>query len=76
MSDDWKVRLHNETMDLRDKLVRLSEFIDGKDTGFSKMSPMDRSLLIHQRQAMKHYLDILNTRCQRAGIEVYTEVTP
>ena len=54
-------RLHREAKELKDKLDKLEAFIGGNET-FKRQSPTDRAILFSQRDAMREYYEILQTR--------------
>lgn len=58
--EPWKERLINEQKDLKEKLVKLTEFINSSD--FYQLSPNNRQLLKNQKIAMELYLNVLNLR--------------
>jgi len=57
---DWKVRLLVEQKELKEKFVKLVEFINGEE--YYKLSDNTRLLLKDQKIAMELYLNVLNMR--------------
>lgn len=58
--EDWKERLIIEQKELKDKLIKLVEFINSKK--FYELSENNRKLLHSQKIAMELYLNILSVR--------------
>lgn len=57
---DWKARLLVEQKELKEKFVKLVEFINGEE--YYKLSDNTRLLLKDQKIAMELYLNVLNMR--------------
>lgn len=57
---DWKTRLKAEQQCLKEKLVKLIEFINSEK--FYQLSQNNRQLLLNQKIAMELYLSVLNIR--------------
>lgn len=55
-------RLQEEQEQLLDKVTKLEDFIEKKDSVFSTVTEMQRILLVTQLNAMKLYLYILDER--------------
>jgi len=60
---DFKIRLVNESEDLKDKLDKLTVFI--KSENFNKIDDIQKILLINQQQAMTSYSTILDIRLSK-----------
>lgn len=58
--DDYKDRLIKEQAELKEKLVKLVNFINSED--YYKLSTNNRLILKNQKIVMEIYLGILNTR--------------
>jgi len=58
--DDFKSRLTNESIQLKDKLIKLNKFMESKDA--ENLGRYDRELLIMQERVMSEYRDILEER--------------
>lgn len=58
--EDWKVRLLVEQKELKEKFVKLVEFINSEE--YYKLSDNTRLLLKNQKIAMELYLNVLNMR--------------
>ena len=58
--DDFKSRLTNESIQLKDKLIKLNKFMESKDA--ENLGRYDRELLIMQERVMSEYHDILEER--------------
>lgn len=57
---DYKERLTEEQKELKDKLSKLTEFMNSED--YYKLSPNNRLVLKNQKIAMDLYLQVLNMR--------------
>lgn len=58
--ENYKERLIEEQKELKDKLSKLTEFMNSED--YYKLSPNNRLVLKNQKIAMDLYLQVLNTR--------------
>lgn len=58
--EDYKERLVNEQEALKEKFVKLVEFINSEN--FYKLSPNNKQVLKNQKIAMELYLSVLNMR--------------
>lgn len=58
--EDWKERLIKEQKELKEKLAKLTDFINSEK--FYKLSQNNRQLLKNQKIAMELYLNVLNMR--------------
>lgn len=58
--EDWKERLVNEQKELKERLAKLTDFINSEE--FYKLSENNRQLLKNQKIAMELYLSVLNMR--------------
>ena len=58
--EDYKERLIEEQKELKEKVSKLTEFMNSKD--YYKLSPNNRLILKNQKIAMDLYLQVLNTR--------------
>lgn len=58
--EDYKERLIIEQQELKEKLSKLTEFINSEE--YYKLSPNNRLVLKNQKIAMDLYLQVLNTR--------------
>lgn len=58
--EDWKERLVKEQAELKEKLIKLTEFINSEK--FYTLSPNNRQLLKNQKITMELYLSVLNMR--------------
>ena len=56
--EDWKVRLLVDQKELKEKFVKLVEFINSEE--YYKLSDNNRLLLKNQKIAMELYLNVLN----------------
>lgn len=60
VADDWHARLVDEKCELKEKLMKLIDFINSEK--FYELSPNNKQLLKNQKAVMEVYLNILNTR--------------
>ena len=60
MKEDWKERLIVEQKELKEKLVKLVQFINSEK--FYELSLNNKQLLKNQKIAMELYLNVLNMR--------------
>lgn len=58
--EDWKERLIVEQKELKEKFMKLTEFINSEK--FYELSPNNKQLLRNQKIAMELYLSTLNMR--------------
>ena len=58
--EDYKERLIEEQKELKEKVSKLTEFINSED--YYKLSPNNRLVLKNQKIAMELYLQVLNMR--------------
>jgi hypothetical protein len=58
--EDWKERLLEEQRELKEKLVKLTEFINSER--YYTLSVNNRLVLKNQKMAMELYLSVLNMR--------------
>lgn len=58
--EDWKVKLLVEQQELKDRLVKLVEFLNSEE--YYQLSSNNRLLLKSQKIAMELYLNVLNIR--------------
>ena len=58
--EDYKEKPIAEQKELKDKLSKLTEFMNSED--YYKLSPNNRLVLKNQKIAMDLYLQVLNTR--------------
>lgn len=58
--EEWKERLFIEQKELKEKLAKLTEFINSEK--FYQLSTNNRQVLKNQRAAMELYLSVLNMR--------------
>lgn len=58
--EDWKERLIVEQKELKEKLIKLTEFINSEK--YYELSPNNRQVLKNQKLAMELYLSVLNMR--------------
>ena len=58
--EDWKERLINEQKELKERLAKLTDFINSEK--FYNLSQNNRQLLRNQKIAMELYLNVLNMR--------------
>lgn len=58
--EDWKERLIKEQKELKERLAKLTDFINSEK--FYKLSENNRKLLKNQKIAMELYLNVLNMR--------------
>ena len=58
--EDWKERLIVEQKELKERLVKLMEFINSEK--FYELSPNNKQLLKNQKIVMELYLSVLNMR--------------
>lgn len=58
--EDWKERLIKEQKELKERLAKLTDFINSEN--FYKLSQNNRQLLKNQKIAMELYLNVLNMR--------------
>ena len=61
--DDFRSRLIAESMELKDRLAKLRDFINGKK--FRHLDRRDRELLYQQQGIMSAYNDVLEQRLAR-----------
>lgn len=64
MSTDYIQRMETEHEELKDRLIKLIQFIDTQK--FYELELEDQQALIEQRYAMSHYAEILGKRVARA----------
>lgn len=58
--EDWKERLVKEQVELKEKFVKLVDFINSEE--FFKLSPNKKQVLKNQKIVMELYLSVLNMR--------------
>ena len=58
--ENYKERLITEQKELKEKLFKLTEFINSEE--YYKLSPSNRLVLKNQKIAMELYLQVLNMR--------------
>lgn len=58
--EDWKERLVKEQVELKEKFVKLVDFINSEE--FFKLSPNNKQVLKNQKIVMELYLSVLNMR--------------
>jgi hypothetical protein len=58
--EDWKERLVKEQVELKEKFVKLVDFINSDE--FFKLSPNNKQVLKNQKIVMELYLSVLNMR--------------
>lgn len=58
--EDWKERLIIEQKELKEKLIKLTEFVNSEK--YYELSPNNRQVLKNQKLAMELYLSVLNMR--------------
>lgn len=58
--EDWKERLIKEQAELKERLAKLTDFINSEK--FYELSENNRQLLKNQKIAMELYLNVLNMR--------------
>lgn len=58
--NDYKKRLETEQAEVRDKIEKLSNFLEGDE--IDKIDPNQKILLSIQYKAMSTYLECLNNR--------------
>ena len=58
--EDWKERLIIEQKELKEKLIKLTEFVNSEK--YYELSPNYRQVLKNQKLAMELYLSVLNMR--------------
>jgi hypothetical protein len=59
----WQGRLIAERDDLREKVLRLGEFVKG--AVYRSLETEEQKLLFHQQRVMREYLDVLDARVKR-----------
>ena len=67
--ENYKKILIEEQKELKDKLSKLTEFMNSED--YYKLSPNNRLVLKNQKIAMDLYLQVLNTRVFENIDEIY-----
>lgn len=60
VADNWQARLVDEKNELKEKLMKLIDFINSEK--FYELSPNNKKVLQNQKIAMEFYLSILNMR--------------
>lgn len=58
--EDWKERLIIEQKELKERLIKLTEFVNSEK--YYELSPNNRQVLKNQKLAMELYLSVLNMR--------------
>ena len=58
--EDWEERLIKEQAELKEKFVKLTEFINSEE--FYELSANNKQVLKNQKIAMELYLNVLNMR--------------
>ena len=67
--EDYKERLIEEQQELKEKLSKLTEFMNSEE--YYKLSPNNRLVLKNQKIAMELYLQVLNMRVFENVDEIY-----
>ena len=62
--NDYRSRLITESQELKERLVKLTTFINGKQ--IHNLNQRDQKLLLKQQAAMREYDDILEGRLSRS----------
>lgn len=65
--ENWKARIHEEVVQLDDRINKLTEFMQGDK--FSELPEQDKELMAEQKIHMVQYLRVLHKRCVTLGID-------